>query len=76
MAATTMDEKLGHVRDPNSEERTHIQILDISRAYFNAVTDDSHPTCVELPAEDPDAGKGMCGHLLVHLYGTRRAADG
>ena len=31
---------------------------------------------VELPPEDGDYGKGLCGKLLVHLYGTRRAADG
>ena len=31
---------------------------------------------VELPPEDEDYGKGLCGKLLVHMYGTRRAADG
>ena len=31
---------------------------------------------VALPREDPEFGTGMCGKLLVHMYGTRRAADG
>ncbi len=76
LAATDLEGDEVHSRDPHSELRTQVQILDISRAYFNAVTDDSHPTYVELPAEDPDSARGLCGHLLVHLYGTRRAADG
>ena len=31
---------------------------------------------MELPPEDPDFGKGLCGRLNVHMYGTRQAADG
>ena len=31
---------------------------------------------VDLPHEDPDKLKDMVGLLLVHLYGTRAAADG
>jgi len=61
--------------DPNSERRTQISLLDISRAYFNAHKDESDPTFVELPREDPDAGV-LCGRLLRHMYGTRGAADG
>jgi hypothetical protein len=62
-------------RDPKSENRTQILILDIARAYFNAKLDDDRPTYVQLPAEDPDAGV-LCGELLRHMYGTRAAADG
>ena len=53
-----------------------ISLVDISRAHFNARTDDKHPVYVDLPPEDPDFGKGLCGRLNVHMYGTRRAADG
>ena len=49
-----------HDRDRNSERRTQISAVDISRAYFNAATDDDKPTYVMLPPEDPDHAKGMC----------------
>ena len=39
-------------------------------------TTDENPVYVELPPEDPDFGTGLCGKLNVHMYGTRRAADG
>ena len=51
-------------------------MIDISRAYFNARTKEDDPVYVELPPEDPDYGKGMCAQLKVHMYGTRKAADG
>ena len=77
LAATDPKGCKKHIRDPKSEERTQVQMIDISRAYFNAKIDGSRgPTFVELPAEDPDKAKGMCGELLVHLYGTRPAAEG
>ena len=38
--------------------------------------EDEDPVYVALPEEDEDHGKGPCGRLLVHMYGTRRAADG
>ncbi len=75
-AATDFEGRAKHVRDPTSERRTQVSVIDIKRAYFNAKTDDEHPTYVELPAEDPDHGQGLCGHLLVHMYGTRRAGLG
>ena len=56
--------------------RMQLSFIDISRAYFNARTDDKHPTYVDLPPEDPDFGSDLCGRLNVHMYGTRRAADG
>jgi len=61
--------------DPESEERMQIAFLDISRAYFNAPTDPSQPTYVELPPEHPQGGQ-MVGLLRRHMYGTLRAADG
>ena len=64
-----------HDRDGNSERRTQISAVDISRAYFNAATDDDKPTFVMLPPEDPDHGV-RCGLLKKHMYGTRAAADG
>ena len=65
-----------HDRDPNSPTRTQVFVIDISRAYFNAAVDESNPTFVELPHEDPDRARGMCGKIRVHLYGTRPAAKG
>jgi len=58
------------------DNRIQVSFVDISRAYFNARTDPEHPVYVDLPREDPDWGKGLCGRLNVHMYGTRPAADG
>ena len=63
------------VYDQDSEDRMQISLIDISRAYFNAETDQSSPTYVNLPPEDGDNGD-KCGMLLKHMYGTRAAADG
>ena len=59
-----------------SSRRLQTSLIDISRTYFNARTSEDHPVYVELPPEDPDFGKGLCGKLNVHMYGTRLAADG
>ena len=75
MAATDFEGQPQHVRDPNSERRTQISAVDISRAYFNASTEGSSPTYVALPQEDPDHVE-QCGLLRKHMYGTRAAADG
>ena len=61
--------------EPTSEDRMQILLIDISRAYFNAKTDDSRPTYVELPLEGGVAA-GTCALLKRHMYGTQRAADG
>ena len=77
LAATNMlgDDK--HVRNGDSEDRTQIMIVDISRAYFNAKkSEDDSPTYVDIPQEDPRKATGDCGLLRVHMYGTRAAADG
>ena len=51
LAATDIEGTLTHDRDPRSERRTQIQLIDISRAYFCAATDPKNPTYVDLPAE-------------------------
>ena len=61
--------------DPDSENRTKLLMIDISRAYFNAKTDEEDPTYVELLSE-MSAAPGVCGLLRRHMYGTRRAAEG
>ncbi len=62
--------------DPESPKRTQISLVDVKRAYFNAEVDPRDPpTFVELPKEDDDHGL-MCARLLMHMYGTRPAADG
>ena len=66
---------MNHCRDPNSEQRTQVLIIDISRAYFNAKTSEDEPTYVEFPPE-MKAEQGTCGLLRRHMYGTRRAAEG
>ena len=75
LATTDFPGKPKHVRDGMSERRTQISAVDISRAYFNAPTDDSCPTYVALPPEDVDH-RDKCGLLRRHMYGTRAAADG
>ena len=51
-------------------------VIDIKRAYFNAVVgDDEPPTFVELPPEDSGRAKGLVWQLRVHSYGTRNAGD-
>ena len=74
-AATDFEGRDPQVRDPGSERRTQVSIVDIKRAYFCAATDPAKPTYVALPHEDPDCEE-MCGLLLKHMYGTRKAADG
>jgi len=58
------------------EHRLQISFVDISRAYFHARVEDANPLYVELPPEDEDYGKDLCGRLNVHMYGIRPAADG
>ena len=65
-----------HVRDPESNHRTQLSAIDISRAYFNASTDGSDPTFVMLTPEHPGSQRDMFGLLKKHMYGTRAAADG
>ena len=76
LAATQMPDAPAHCREPLSEDRTQISLIDISRAYFNAKVDKDKPTYVALPAEHPQYQAGMCGRLLRHMYGTRAAAEG
>ena len=49
--------------------------VDISRAYFNALTDDADPNYVMFPPEHPELAT-MCGFFKKHTYGTRAAAYG
>ena len=74
LAATTVD-GWKPCYDPDSENRTQISLMDISRAYFNAKVDKDAETYVQLPTEDDDC-ENMCAKLLRHMYGTRAAADG
>ena len=54
MAATDIKGAHKHDRRADSEMRTQVSVIDISRAYFNAVKDpEVDPTYVELPHEDP-----------------------
>ena len=76
LAATDLEGRPKHVRQANSPHRTQVSIIDIKRAYFNAVIEDDKPVFVELPDEDPDKARGMCGQNLVHMYGTRQAGAG
>ena len=77
MAMTDLEGEAKHVRDSEANDRTQIMVVDISRAYFNASKEgDGDPKYVELPDEDPDKDRGLCGMLNVHMYGTRAAADG
>lgn len=75
MAATEVEGQRSVDWDPESEERTRILMVDISRAYFNAKTGEDRQTYVELPTEHPEHGNKV-RLLLQHVYGTGGAADG
>ena len=75
MAATDFAGARKHCRDPLSEERTQILLIDISRAYFNAKTNADDPVYVQFPPE-MNMDSSQCGLLRRHMYGTRRAAEG
>lgn len=60
----------------SGSQRVQISLVDIKRAYLNAVVDADRPVYVQLPDEDPMSGSGKCGKLQRHLYGTRGAAAG
>lgn len=54
-----------------------MSFIDVSGAYFEAKRDpDVDPVYVDLPHEDRDKARSRVGLLLVHLCGTRAAADG
>ena len=60
MAATDLPGMPKHDWRGGFEMRTQIGVIDISRAYFNAVEAmDKDSTYVELPSEDPDRAGGM-----------------
>ena len=53
--------------DPGSPNRTPISLVDVRRAYFNALIDKrDKPTFVDLPNEDADHVE-QCGQLLRHM---------
>ena len=55
-------------------KRRKIMVNDVARAYFNAPN--LVPTFVDICEEDREPGdEGMCGELLVSMYGTRPAAN-
>ena len=71
LAVTDFDGVQKHDRRANSEMRTQISVIDISRAYFNAVRDpEGDPTYVALPREDPGLRATACPH--VWDAGSRR----
>ena len=74
-AVTDFPDEPRKIHDPKSPERCQVLAIDISRAYFNAVTPEDEPTYVELPPE-VGAPPGTCALLKRQMYGTRRAADG
>ena len=65
VATTDFPGRPQHVRDPTSERRTQVSVVDIFRTYFNASTDDADPTYVMFPPEHPDHAT-MCGFLQKH----------
>ena len=73
-ATTDFPNEPKKIYDPMFPHRMQVLAIDISRAYFNAVTPEDEPTFVEFPPEF-GAPLGMCGLLERHMYGTRRAAD-
>ena len=56
-------------------KRMQVSVIDIKRAYFNAVVPESEPQFVELPEEDPDH-KRCEGRVMKYMYGLQKAAEG
>ena len=56
------------------EARRGVMINDARRAYSYAKA--TRDLYIELPAEDPEAGRDKLGKLKLCLYGTRDAAKG
>ena len=50
----------------SSDNRTQISLIDISRAYFNAKTDESDPVYVQLPPE-AGANENECAFLRLYV---------
>ena len=48
-----------------------MSVVDIKRAYFNAVVLDDEPQCVQLPAEDPEHERCE-GKVLKFTYGLQK----
>ena len=67
MAATDLPGRPVHVRDANSERRTQLSAIDISRAYFNTSTERSEPTYAALPPQHPGHAEGMSALLSKHM---------
>ena len=74
LAATDLPGRPSRCRDPKSEKRAQVSFVDIRRAYLNAKTNPEEPTYVQLPEEDADAGRGLCGLLMKHMYGTQKGS--
>ena len=74
-ATTDFSDEPKKVHVPRSPHRTQVLAIDISRAYFNAVTLEGELTFGEFP---PEVGTppGMCSLLYRCMYGTRRVANG
>ena len=60
-AVTDFPDEPRKARDPKSPHRSQVLAIDISRAYFNAVTREDEPTYVELPPE-VGAPAWTCAH--------------
>ena len=76
LAATDLPGRPARCRDPKSESRVQVSCVDIIRASLNARANPDEPTYVQLPREDADAGRGLCGLLMKHMYGIQKAAEG
>ena len=72
-ATTDLDPK--KIWGLESPERQQISMIDISRAYSNAKTNEDDPVYVD---SSPGLGApvGTCGLLRRHMKVTRRAAEG
>ena len=76
LATTDIAGGPAHERAPQANDRTQVQLIDISRASFCSATDPNNATYVELPVEHPGRERGQCGLLKPHMYGAKQAAEG
>jgi hypothetical protein len=61
--------------EKHGPQRMQVSVIDIKRAYFNAIVPDDEPQFVDLPVEDPDHERCE-GQVLKYMYGLQKAAEG
>ena len=65
----------GEGYQPKGDDRIQLSVIDIKRAYFNAIVPPDDPQYVQLPPEDNDR-KNCEAQVIKFMYGLQKAAEG